>query len=310
MNLEALSQTVNSTISSVKSAGDVVTLETSPLENPARAISTVTGAISSVATLPLELANTGIALATNAISSVLPPFPAAQLGSLYVGLPHGHAHPPSMIPPAPPVPLPSLGAVMLGTCVRVLVGGLPAARCGDLGLAPTCAGFAPFFGIDFGSSKVFIGGTRAARVGIDFCTVCTKDAGAVTRGLAAAMISAAQAIAIPVAADLIDAAEAASSDPAMAGAKALQAAMTAAQAAADAAASVASATKGTDPAIPPALPGAIVLGAFTVLIAGLPLPNTPDPAKWLFNKIKGLLKKRKGGAGGGAEAGGGGGCPG
>ena len=156
---------------------------------------------------------------------------------------------------------------------------------------------------------MFIGGARAARVGVDFCTGCTKDAdGGATRTLAAALIAAAKAVAIPVAADLIDAAGA--DDSAMAAAKAMAAAMTAAQAAADAVASVASATKGTDPAIPPALPGAIVVGAFTVLIAGLPLPNTPDPAKWLFNKIKGLLKKKKAGAGGEAEAGGGGGCPG
>lgn len=308
MSLAALSQAVDGAISSVKGAVDVVTLKTDPLENPARSVMQVTGAISAVTSLPLELANTGIALATNAIAAVLPSFPAAHLGSMYVGLPHAHAHPPSLVPPAPPVPLPSLGTVMLGTSVRVLVGGMPAARCGDLGLAPTCGGIAPFFGFAFGSSKVFIGGTRAARMGMDFCWACTKDTAGVARSLAAALVSAAQGVALSVAADVVDAVS--TNDAALASAKAMNAAMTAAQAAADAVAEAASATKGTDPAIPPALPGSAVVGAPNVLVAGLPLPNTPDPAKWLMNKIKGLLKKKKAGAGHGAEAGGGGGCPG
>src|SRR4051794_38087724 len=130
MSFEALSQTVDSTIAAVKNA--VPTEES--LKNPARAVMNVTGAIQSVATLPLELANTGIALATNAISAILPSFPAAPMGSLSVGIPPPHAPPPGLGPPAPPVPLPSLGAVALGTSVRVLIGGLPAARCGDLGL--------------------------------------------------------------------------------------------------------------------------------------------------------------------------------
>jgi hypothetical protein len=101
------------------------------------------------------------------------------------------------------------------------------------------------------------------------------------RGLAAALTAAAQAVGLSVAADLIDAAEEALSpegSAAMASAKALAAAMTAAQAAADAVAQALSATKGTDPAIPPALPGTLVTGAFNVLVAGLPLPNTPDRA--------------------------------
>jgi len=312
VSFEALSQTVDNTISAVKNA--VPTEES--LKNPVRAVMNVTGAISSVATLPLELANTGIALATNAISAVLPSFPAATLGSLYVGIPHAHAHPPSLVPPAPPVPLPSLGSVLLGTCVKVLIGGMPAARCGDLGLAPTCGGIVPFFGIAFGSSKVFIGGTRAARMGMDFCTACTKDDSAVMRSLTMAAVKAAAVSALVAAApgmvaDGIDAAAAAAEgDAAMAGAKALSAAMQAAQAAADAAAAVASASMGTDPGIPPAMPGTIVMGVPNVLVAGLPLPNTPDPAKWLWNKIKGFLKKKKAGGEHGAEAGGGGGCSG
>jgi uncharacterized Zn-binding protein involved in type VI secretion len=54
---------------------------------------------------------------------------------------------------------------MVGGCVSVLIGGLPAARAGDLGLAMTCVSFSPPFEIYTGSSKVFIGGSRAARMG-------------------------------------------------------------------------------------------------------------------------------------------------
>jgi uncharacterized Zn-binding protein involved in type VI secretion len=147
-----------------------------PPLNPARAVLDVVSAITSVMSMPMELMNTGVALATNALAAILPSFPAAYLGSLYVGAPHAHAHPPSLIPPAPPVPLPSMGAITLGTSVKVLVGGMPAARVGDLGMAPTCGGIAPFFTVKLGSSKVFIGGARAARM-TDMCTACTKDTG-------------------------------------------------------------------------------------------------------------------------------------
>ncbi len=67
----------------------------------------------------------------------------------------------------------------------------------------------------------------------------------------------------------------------------------------------------TDPAITPALPGFIMLGAPTVLVAGVPRPNLPDPTGWLKNKLKALANK----AGSKALAalkklGGGGKCPG
>ena len=233
--------------------------------------------------MPMELLNTGVAMATNAIAAVLPSFPAAQLGSLYVGAPHAHSHPPSLIPPAPPVPLPSIGSITLGTSVKVLVGGMPAARVGDLGMAPTCGGIAPFFTVKLGSSKVFFGGSRAARM-TDMCTACTKDQG---RSVGAMDIGMA---ALGYAADMTDALDPAAS-AAQAAASALAAAMGAAQLAADAVAAALSATMGTDPAIPPALPGFVMMGAPTVLVAGVPMPNLPDPAKWLKNKLKGLAKK-------------------
>jgi uncharacterized Zn-binding protein involved in type VI secretion len=276
--------------------------ELAPIPNPARAVLEVVTAVTSVMSMPMELMNTGVALATNALAAVLPSFPAAHLGSLYVGAPHAHSHPPSLIPPAPPVPLPSIGAITLGTCVKVLVGGMPAARAGDLGMAPTCGGIAPFFTVKLGSSKVFINGARAARM-TDMCTACTTDMGRSMGKLDIGMA------ALGIAADATDALDPAAS-AAQAAASAMAAAMGAAQLAADAVAMALSKTMGTDPAIPPALPGFVMLGMPTVLVAGVPMPNLPDPTQWLKNKLKAAAKKM----GGKALAklskalGGGGGC--
>ncbi len=250
------------------------------------------------------VAETGVAVATNAIAAMLPAFPAAQLGSLYVGAPHAHAHPPSLIPPAPPVPLPSMGAITLGTCVRVLVGGMPAARVGNLGMAPTCGGLAPYFTVFLGSSKVFFGGARAARM-TDMCAVCSPGS---PRSMSVLSLALAAKSAID---DMAAADETAQTDAAMGAAQALGAAMSAAQTAADAIAAVMTSLMGSDPAIPPKLPGFIMLGAPTVLVAGVPVPATDAIAKWLKNKLKGLASKARKGAGKVlAKLGGGGGCPG
>jgi uncharacterized Zn-binding protein involved in type VI secretion len=308
--MSALRQTVESSLSATRATLAETAAasidEKAPPPNPARKVQQIAGAIMGIMAMPTELGNTGIALATNKFMDVLgipmPSFPAAFLGSLYVGAPHAHAHPPSLVPPAPPVPLPSMGAITLGTSVKVLVGGMPAARVGDLGMAPTCGGLAPFFTVKLGSSKVFIGGARAARM-TDMCTACTKDEGRSVGLLDVGMA------AVGMVADLTDAATATSA--AMAGAQALSAAMAAAQLAADAIAMALSETMGTDPAIPPALPGFVMLGMPTVLVAGLPVPSTQEIAKWLKNKLKGLLAAlKKAASKKGASVGGGGGCSG
>jgi len=315
--LTALGQTVESTIKSttdsVSAAADVVTHPQEILKDPIGAVKKVSGAIDAVKGLPekmyTNLVETGVAVATNAIAAILPSFPAAQLGSLYVGAPHAHAHPPSLIPPAPPVPLPSMGAITLGTCVRVLVGGMPAARVGDLGMAPTCGGLAPYFTVFLGSSKVFIGGARAARM-TDMCTVCSPGKPRSPMG-ALALLSAG----IDLVEGLEGAADTAASQTegaaAMAAAQVLAASMTAAQTVADAIAAALSAMMGSDPAIPPKLPGFVMMGSPTVLVAGVPVPATDAIAKWLKNKLKGLAKKLSGKGGGGNKKGVGGdcGCP-
>jgi uncharacterized Zn-binding protein involved in type VI secretion len=242
-----------------------------------------------------DMVDVGFANLTNPLAALLPPFPAATLSMLYVGLPHAHSHPPSLIPPAPPIPLPSLGAILYGTCVRVLISGMPAARAGDLGLAPTCCGFTPFFQIKTGSSNVFIGGSRAARV-LDICVACGPAEPRVASAFAKAMnvVSRVVAPALGVAADALEAAVEVS--PAMAAAKAMSAGMGAAQMASDAVALAINAAMGKDPCIPPVAGppsmGAITTGIPNVLIGGFPMVNLPDPAGPLMNAL-GRLKPKK-----------------
>ncbi len=52
---------------------------------------------------PLTLLNDGFALATAGIADLFPPFPAATLGMVHLGIPHLHTHPPAL-----PIPCPAL----------------------------------------------------------------------------------------------------------------------------------------------------------------------------------------------------------
>ena len=188
----------------------------------------------------MDMLNTGFANLTAQIAAVFPNFPAATVSMLYVGVPHAHSHPPSLIPPAPPVPLPSLGPITLGVSVKVINDGMPAARCGDIGLAVTCGGIIPFFQIKTGSSNTFIGGNRAARM-LDICKVCSQadepkgiDAGKIMAAIGAAARGAQQVMqhagtAVAVMGIAADAAEVVTeAEPELQGAKAQAAAMAAA----------------------------------------------------------------------------------
>jgi uncharacterized Zn-binding protein involved in type VI secretion len=268
---------------------------------------------------PINLLNEGFATATASIAKALPSFPAATLLSLAVGIPHAHiAHPPSGPPPVPPTPLPPIGPVMLGTCVSVLINGKPAARCGDLGFNPTCCGLPPMFEIFTGSSKVFIGGARAARV-LDVTYHCKPipPAGAAARGTAAAMKTSMKAAAIAgavaqkaaimaqvagqvaqvpsIAGDSIEAV--ATDDAAMSAALGMSAGIAAAQMAADAVAMAAGAAMGKDPCVPPGTLGAITVGSPNVLIGGFPMPTWMAIAKGLLKIVKGLRNRKPGGGG-------------
>jgi uncharacterized Zn-binding protein involved in type VI secretion len=274
----------------------------------AREIHSIVGTAMSALSVPADMLNSGFASLTAPLAAALPAFPAATITALYVGLPHTHNHPPSLIPPAPPVPLPSLGSVMLGTSVKVLINGMPAARCGDIGLAPTCCGFTPFFQIKTGSSNTFIGGNRAARV-LDICQACTsadsRNSGMAAAGkLMGAVGSVARGIqavqrGMGIAGIAMNVAEAATEDDAaLSAAKAMAAAMDAAQLAADAAAAALSQAMGKDPAgLPPKVIGAITVGHPNVLIGGFPMVNIPNPADMLLKRLA-RYKRSSSGKGG------------
>jgi uncharacterized Zn-binding protein involved in type VI secretion len=206
--------------------------------------------------------DTGLAALTAPLAAMMPALPAATLTALSVGVPHPHSHPPSLIPPAPPVPLPSIGTVMMAGCLSVLIGGMPAARCGDVGMVVTCGSLMPPMMIFTGSSNVFIGGRRAARM-TDMTIHCMPAA----KGAPTTMAGVMKASAVGAGVSLLGAAASAS-----AGAG-LQAAMQAAQAAADIAAEAIKALLGKDPGLAPDM-GALMIGNPTVLIGGFPLPDS------------------------------------
>jgi uncharacterized Zn-binding protein involved in type VI secretion len=106
-----------------------------------------------------------------------PAFPALRITDMDIGLPHAHNHPPNLIPPNPvPIPLPSTGPVIpipfVSGASKVLINGLPAARCGDIGLGIWCGGFFPLYEVFLGSANVWIEGSRAGRLGVDITKHC------------------------------------------------------------------------------------------------------------------------------------------
>ncbi|CAM2070397.1 PAAR domain-containing protein [Sulfidibacter corallicola] len=284
---------------------------TNALHKVADGINTVVGAPARV----MDKVNLGFAQATNVIANALPKFPAATFGNMALGLPHAHIlHPPSGPFPIPPIPLPPLGPIMLGNCVQVLINGKPAARAGDIGIGPTCCGLPPFYEIFTGSSNVFIGGSRAARV-TDVTMHCTfLPAGGAQRAAKAAqaaskmakmaqiaktvfavaqtgiMVGGFAAQGLSAMGDAIESVEADNS--AMADALALSAAMGAAQLANDAAAMAASLLMGKDLCVLPVNPGMILDGSPNVLIGGFPMPSWMDIAKGLLKLVKGLRNRR------------------
>ena len=272
-----------------------------PPGRPQNALHQVAGAIGAVVGAPgrlTDLLNEGFDRATNPIAEALPSFPAATLLSIAIGAPHAHvAHPPSGPPPAPPTPLPPIGPILFGTCVSVLINGKPAARCGDLGIGPTCCGLPPIYEVFTGSSKVFIGGARAARM-LDITYHCkpVPPEGEAERGAAAALqlarkvalIAGMAAQVASLAGDAIEAGDPANS-PAMQAAMGMSAGVAAAQLANDLVALAMGALMGKDLCVPPGTPGVILLNTSPdVLIGGFPMPSWMAIARGLLRLIKGL----------------------
>lgn len=259
------------------------------------------------------------AAATNVLANLLPAFPAATMGSIAFGAPHAHiAHPPSGPAPIPPTPFPPVGPVALGCCVQVLINGLPAARAGDIGMSPTCCGLIGMYEVKTGSSKVFIGGARAARM-TDLTHHCTpvpqgastrtakasaaaskaaRLGAAIGKTIAAAakgmMVASTTAQAVNIAGDVVASVETSNED--MSAALALNAGLMSAQLANDAAAMAAAAAMGKDQ---PMLPPTGTLGSIlantspNVVIGGLPLPPWMAMAKGFMKLAKGLKRRPK-----------------
>jgi RHS repeat-associated protein len=267
MTVDAVADVVNRTV-------DPFVTAPPPEQGTVGAVSHYLNASLGMVGAPFEMLDAGFAMATSSIAALFPGMPAATLLMPHLGMPHGHSHPPSLIPPAPPVPLPSIGTVLGAGSVSVLVGGVPAARASDVGLAVTCGSLSPAFEIYTGSSNVFIGGSRAARI-FDITRHCNPASAMGTFGKA---MAAAGVVAGGLSAAAQDA-----------GGAAAAAAMAAAQAAADAAALAMSALLGKDPGLPPAM-GAVMLGNPLVLVGGFPMPDVLELIGGLMKAVKKLKK--------------------
>ena len=260
-------------------------------------ISNIVNGVLGAAGMFSELLDTGMALAASPLAKLMPGMPATVITAQHIGMPHAHTHPPSS-----GMPLPSIGATMGAGSVGVLIGGMPAARASDIGVAPTCGSLFPLFEIKTGSSNTFIGGSRAARMLVDSTLHCVpggpaeKIASKIKRMAEKAKSIAGHAMGVGgVAAQGLSAAAVQteadatrSKDPEGAAEKSASAAMTAAQAAADAAALGLSLLLGKDPGMPPSR-GSLMVGNPTVLIGGIPLPDSFV----MLGLLKGL-KKLKG----------------
>ncbi|MBZ5789197.1 DUF6531 domain-containing protein [Burkholderia contaminans] len=252
-----------------------------------RHVSEAVNALASVQGMPSQLLNTGIAQIP--LLDKMPGMPAATIGVPHLGTPHAHAHPPSN-----GFPLPSVGLTIGSGCLSVLIGGIPAARVLDIGYAPTCGGLTPYFDIQTGSSNTFIGGMRAARMGIDMTRHCNpmghvgksggeaasaaekseevaSEAAQVT-GRAKALGRAGKAWSVGNAALGPASGVATAADDASQG-EIAAAAMMAAQTAADLAFMMLSNLMGKDPGVEPSM-GTLLMGDPTVLIGGFPLPDS------------------------------------
>jgi RHS repeat-associated protein len=264
-------------------------------------ISRGVNALAMLQSMPSQLLDTG--LAEVPLLDKMPGMPAAVIGAAHLGTPHAHDHPPS-----DGIPLPSVGTTIGSGCMSVLIGGIPSARVLDIGIAPTCCGLTPLFDITTGSSNTFIGGMRAARMGIDQTRHCNpmgpvgkeegeagqaakegeevaSDAEQVT-GRARVLGGAGKAWKMGNAALGPASGAATSADEATSGEGAV-AAMTAAQTAADAAAMALANLMGKDPGIEPSM-GMLMDGNPTVLIGGFPMPD----AQMMWHGVKhGIGKK-------------------
>jgi uncharacterized Zn-binding protein involved in type VI secretion len=252
-------------------------------------------------TAPRDAINRVLADGTRRVSAVLPALPAANLGSLAVGLPHAHpAHPPF-------VPMSPLGPALIGFCIDVLINGAPALQAGALGFSPTCCGLSPLFEVITGSSSVLLSGERAVRT-LDLTVHCMpapisshQTSGPMRPLQRGVQLAESAAHLIRRAADTSEVAQtyASAGRALVKAAKADSAPMReAARTAADMAvaspiadkvqaqlAQALTALMGRDPPAPAGTPGVILNGAGNVLIGGMPVPGSAPTARGLLRLL-------------------------
>ena len=150
---------------------DSMTAQASALSQSVDAVGEAQGALATVGATFGVLIGVEQMLSTVLSAIPFPALPAVRIADFDIGFPHAHSHPPNLIPPAPPIPLPSMGPVIpipiLSGASTVLVNGMPAGRCGDMGLGIWCGGYFPLYEVFLGSSSVWIEGARAARMLVD-----------------------------------------------------------------------------------------------------------------------------------------------
>ena len=256
--LDCIADAVNSTVAPFQNAPP-------PEQGAAGWVAQGLGGVLGVVGAPQQLIDNAFAGLTAPIAALFPSMPAITLLGMHVGMLHTHAHPPSLIPPAPPIPLPSIGMLVGAGAISVLGCGLPLARAGDIGISVTCGTFAPPFEVFTGSSNVFVGGARAARL-LDITKHCDPTAMG-PFGIAMAVAGVAAGVA---------------------GAVATGQAAQAAQAAADAAILALKLLAGKDPGIPPGVGALLGPPCPTVMIGGFPCPPIGDMAVGAL--MKGLKK--------------------
>ncbi|OMG73113.1 RHS repeat-associated core domain-containing protein [Burkholderia ubonensis] len=277
----------DSLLDTVKSTVDLFKQTFSSDGSALHHVSEAVNALASLQGAPSQLLNTGIAQIP--LLDKMPGMPAATIGVPHLGTPHAHSHPPSS-----GFPLPSMGATIGSGCLSVLIGGIPAARVLDIGIALTCGGLTPYFDIQTGSSNTFFGGMRAARMGIDMTRHCNpmghvgKSGGKAAGAAEKAEEAASEAAQVTSRAKWLGRAGKAwkvgnaGVGPASGGATAADdasqgeieaAAMMAAQTAADLAMMLLGNLMGKDPGIEPSM-GMLLAGNPTVLIGGFPLPDS------------------------------------
>lgn len=259
-------------------------------------VDALVNAVGGTLAMPGALLDTVVATATSAILPRGFGMPATTIFTgLHIGIPHLH---PTTLPLG--VPLPGVGPAITVGALNVLIGGLPALRCGDIGMGFGCMGV-PNFEVATGSSNVFIGGKRAARV-FDMTRHCDpipllgSASGVIGSGLdalaIASMATSTVAHCVGAWSDVHDTRMTEEQGQTEAAAEVVQGTLHVAQTLADAALTPLSGLIGAIPPVGLTGDGMLTVGLPNVLVGGLPLPPLGDILNTsLHHHLRGLAHR-------------------